>query len=108
MVDAAIGLLPALQAGFFQRRLFTQRCVCLMRRGHRLARRKPTLAGCSAAAHHVSVGHILQHPDLIATVPKRLADRLTEPFGLAKPPHRAGQPLVACGRGRLVQRRARR
>jgi DNA-binding transcriptional LysR family regulator len=36
-VDAAIGLLPQLKAGYFQRRLFMQRYVCLMRSGHRLA-----------------------------------------------------------------------
>ncbi len=126
-VDAAIGLLPALKAGFFQRRLFTQRYVCLMRRGHRLAKRKLTLAGFSAAEHlvvvsagtghgkvdellqrsgvdrqvrltvphYVSVGHILQHSDLIATVPERLADRLIEPFGLAKLPHPATLPDIA-------------
>lgn len=37
-VDLAIGLLPQLKAGFFQRRLFQQRYVCLFRRGHALDR----------------------------------------------------------------------
>jgi DNA-binding transcriptional LysR family regulator len=126
-VDLAIGLLPQLKAGFFQRRLFTQPYVCLMRQGHRLARRKMSLAEFSAAEHlvvisagtghgkvddvlqrsgvqrhvrltvphYVGVGHILQGSDLIATVPERLADRLTEPFGLAKTPHPAKLPDVA-------------
>ena len=42
-VDLAIGLLPQLKAGFFQRRLFTQSYVCLMRRGHRLDKRRISL-----------------------------------------------------------------
>lgn len=37
-VDLAIGLLPDLQSGFFQRRLFHHSYVCLFRRGHPLAR----------------------------------------------------------------------
>ena len=53
--DLAIGLLPALKAGFFQRRLFTQGYVCLMRRGHRLDKRKMSLAEFSAAEHLVVV-----------------------------------------------------
>lgn len=126
-VDLAIGLLPNLKAGFFQRRLFMQRYVCLMRQGHALARRKITQAEFEAAEHlvvvsagtghgkvdellersgiersvrltvphYVSVGHILQSSDLIATVPERLADRLLEPFGLAKLPHPAKLPEIA-------------
>jgi DNA-binding transcriptional LysR family regulator len=50
-VDLALGALPGLQAGFFQRRLFKQRYVCLLRKGHRLARRKLGLAEFSAAEH---------------------------------------------------------
>jgi DNA-binding transcriptional LysR family regulator len=126
-VDIAIGLLPQLKAGFFQRRLFLQRYVCLMRRGHRLDKRKLSLAEFAAAEHlvvvsagtghgkvdellqrsgiersvrltvphYVSVGHILQTSDLITTVPERLADRLLEPFGLAKVPHPAKLPEIA-------------
>jgi DNA-binding transcriptional LysR family regulator len=45
--------------------------------------------------HYVGVGHILQGSDLIATVPERLADRLVEPFSLAKTPHPAKLPEVA-------------
>lgn len=54
-VDLAIGLLPQLQAGFYQQRLFTQRYVCLMRRGHRLDRRRITRADFCAAEHLVVV-----------------------------------------------------
>lgn len=54
-VDLAVGLLPQLKAGFFQRRLFTQSYVCLMRRGHRLDKRKISLAEYSSAEHLVVV-----------------------------------------------------
>jgi DNA-binding transcriptional LysR family regulator len=126
-VDLAIGLLPQLKAGFFQRRLFSQSYVCLMRRGHRLDKKKLSLAEYSAAEHllvvsagtghgkvdellqrsgvartvrltvphYVSVGHILQGSDLIATVPQRLAERLLEPFGLVQVPLPAKVPDVA-------------
>lgn len=127
-VDLAIGLLPQLKAGFFQRRLFTQSYVCLMRRGHRLdSKRSMSLAEYSAAEHlvvvsagtghgkvdellqrsgiersvrltvphFISLGHILQSSDLIATVPERLADRLLEPFGLTKAAHPAKLPDIA-------------
>jgi len=123
----AIGLLPQLKAGFFQRRLFKQRYVCLMRRGHRLDKKRITLAEYAGAEHlvvvstgtghgkvddlllrsgiertirltvphYVSVGHILQRSDLVTTVPEKLADRLLEPFGLAKVAHPAKLPEVA-------------
>lgn len=126
-VDLAIGLLPQLKAGFFQRRLFSQRYVCLMRRGHRLDKKRMSLSDYTSAEHlvvvsagtghgkvdellqrsgvdrtvrltvphRVSVGHILQASDLVATVPERLADRLVEPFGLVKVPHPAKLPAVA-------------
>ena len=126
-VDLAIGLLPQLKSGFFQRRLFTQRYVCLFREGHRLARRRVSLAEFSAAEHvvvvspgtghhkvdellarggvrrrvrltvphFVAVGHILQHTDMVATVPERLAQALTEPFGLAFSAHPAKVPEIS-------------
>lgn len=126
-VDLAIGLLPQLKAGFFQRRLFKQGYVCLMRRGHRLDKARMSLADFSAAEHllvvsagtghgkvdellqrsgisrkvrltvphYVSVGHILQGSDLIATVPQRLAERLLKPFGLVQVAHPATIPDVA-------------
>jgi DNA-binding transcriptional LysR family regulator len=52
-VDLAVGLLPQLKAGFFQRRLFRQRYVCLLRKGHRLSRRAMRLEDFSAAEHVV-------------------------------------------------------
>jgi DNA-binding transcriptional LysR family regulator len=48
-VDLAIGPLPQLKAGFFQRRLFRQRYVCLFRQGHPLDRQRPPNARRAAA-----------------------------------------------------------
>ncbi|GCL63061.1 LysR family transcriptional regulator [Pseudaquabacterium pictum] len=126
-VDLAIGPLPQLKAGFFQRCLFRQRYVCLFRQGHALDRQRLSLADFQAAEHlvivsagtghgqvdalirragvqrhmrltvphFVSVGHILQHTDLVATVTERLADRLAAPFGLRHLPHPVDLPDVA-------------
>jgi len=50
--DLALGLLPQLQAGFFQQALFHQPYVCLMRQGHPLSKpRAMTLAHFAAASH---------------------------------------------------------
>lgn len=54
-VDLAIGLLPQLQAGFYKRRLFRQRYVCLMRTGHPLERSRQFTLRAFAAAQHVAV-----------------------------------------------------
>ncbi len=126
-IDLALGLLPQLKAGFFQRRLFRQRYVCLFRKGHRLDKRRLSLAEFSAAdhvvvvsegtghgkvdellerrgvarkvrltvPHFVAVGHILQHSDMVATVPERLAQALVQPFALAYASHPAALPEIA-------------
>jgi DNA-binding transcriptional LysR family regulator len=126
-VDLAIGPLPQLKAGFFQRRLFRQRYVCLFRKGHPLERKRFTLADFSLAEHlaimsagtghgkvdelirragvertvrltiphFVSVGHILQRSELIATVTERLAECLVEPFALTYKPHPVDLPEIA-------------
>ncbi len=126
-VDLAIGLLPQLKAGFFQRRLFQQRYVCLFRRGHALDKARVTLQDYSRAEHlvvvspgtghgkvdelikragvdrkvqltvphFVSVGHILQGSELVATVPERLAKHLVEPFGLRYVTHPVKLPEIA-------------
>ncbi len=54
-VDLAIGLLPQLQAGFFQRRLFMQRYVVMYRRGHPAAGRPMTLELFQQLEHVVVV-----------------------------------------------------
>lgn len=50
-MDLAMGFLPALKSGFFQRRLFSQPYVCLFRRGHPLAGGSVTLRQFRAAEH---------------------------------------------------------
>ena len=126
-VDLAIGPLPQLKAGFFQRRLFRQRYVCLFRQGHALDSDRLTLADFKAAEHlviasagtghdkvddlirragvertvrlaiphFVSVGHLLQRTDMVATVTERLAQNLAEPFGLTFKPHPIELPQIA-------------
>ena len=117
--DLALGLLPQLQAGFFQRALFRQPYVCLMREGHPLSSTPTlTLAAFAQASHvrvmaagtghgrvdealerqglqrrirltvphYVSLGDVLGHSDLIATVPERFAQRVIGPFGLTTRP----------------------
>ena len=60
-INLAIGLLPQLKAGFFQRRLFRQRYVCMFRKGHRLDKRKVSLAEFSSADHVVVVSEGTGH-----------------------------------------------
>ena len=45
--------------------------------------------------HYVSVGHLLQRTDMLATVTERLAESLAEPFGLTHRPHPIDLPEVA-------------
>ena len=54
-VDLAIGLLPQLKGGFYQRRLFDQRYVCLFRRGHPLEDAPLTVDAWRDAEHLVVV-----------------------------------------------------
>jgi len=60
-VDIAIGLLPSLTTGFFQRRLFKQRYVCMFRQGHPQARNPISLSQYKYLPHvgvtSVNTGH---------------------------------------------------
>lgn len=58
-VDLAMGFLPALKAGFFQRRLFRQPYVCIFRHDHPLARSGVSIRQFRAAEHrgHRVRGH---------------------------------------------------
>ena len=49
--DLALGLMPNLQSGFFQRRLFRHKYVCVFRKDHPVARSPMTLAQFSALEH---------------------------------------------------------
>jgi DNA-binding transcriptional LysR family regulator len=81
-VDLAIGPLPQLKAGFFQRRLFQQRYVCLFRRGHALDRKSLSLADFKAAEHLIIVSAGTGHgkvDELIARAGVERNVRLTVP-----------------------------
>ncbi|MDH6594419.1 DNA-binding transcriptional LysR family regulator [Variovorax sp. TBS-050B] len=54
-VDIAIGLLPQLKAGVFQRRLFLQRYVCLFSGAHPLAQKRSVSLKDFVAADHLLV-----------------------------------------------------
>jgi DNA-binding transcriptional LysR family regulator len=60
-VDLAVGLLPSLTTGFFQRRLFKQRYVCMFRKGHHKAKNPITLEQYKSLSHvgitSVNTGH---------------------------------------------------
>jgi DNA-binding transcriptional LysR family regulator len=54
-IDLAIGWLPHLKSGFFQRRLFVQEHVCMFRCGHPLDKKSPLTKEEFEAAEHVLV-----------------------------------------------------
>ena len=54
-IDLAMGLLPQLQAGFFQQALFRQKYICLMRQGHPLAAGKKLTLSSFTQAEHVRI-----------------------------------------------------
>lgn len=60
-VNLAIGLLPQLKAGYFQRRLFKQHYVCMFRRGHALDKKQISLDEFSAADHVVVISEGTGH-----------------------------------------------
>lgn len=85
-VDLAIGLLPQLKAGFFQRRLFRQRYVCMFRKGHRLDKRKVSLAEFSAAEHLLVISEGTGHGKVDEVLKRSGVDRrirLTVPHFVA-------------------------
>lgn len=57
-IDLAIGWLPHLKSGFFQRRLFVQEHVCLFRHGHALHKSSPLTQAEFEAAEHVVVSSV--------------------------------------------------
>lgn len=106
-VDLAIGLLPQLKAGFFQRRLFAQSYVCLLRRGHRLDKRRISLAEYAAAEHLVVVsagtGHGKVDELLLRSGIERTV-RLTVPHYVSVGHILRGSDLIATVPERLADR----
>jgi DNA-binding transcriptional LysR family regulator len=85
-VDLAVGLLPQLKAGFFQQRLFEQKYVCLMRRGHALDKKKISVEEFSQAEHVMVVASGTGHAKLDDAIERkgiRRNIRLTVPHFVA-------------------------
>lgn len=60
-VDLAMGLLPQLTSGYFQRRLFRQRYVCMFRQGHALDKDSMSVEEFAQAGHVVVVAEGTGH-----------------------------------------------
>ncbi|MBR9878099.1 MAG: LysR family transcriptional regulator [Gammaproteobacteria bacterium] len=91
-IDLAVGLIPQLGAGFYQRRLFTQRYVCLMRQGHPLAKGELTREAFLRARHvlidaqgtgHESIANVLAEAGVPSPVCLRMPHFVTVPFVIA-------------------------
>lgn len=54
-IDLAMGLLPQLQAGFYQQALFHQKYICLMRKSHPLNHRHKLTLDTFTEAEHVRI-----------------------------------------------------
>jgi DNA-binding transcriptional LysR family regulator len=105
-VDLAIGPLPQLKAGFFQRRLFRQRYVCLFRKGHALDKKRITLADFKAAEHLVIVSAGTGHgkvDDLIRRAGVERQVRLTVPHFVSVGHLLARTDMVATVTERLAE-----
>lgn len=92
-VDLALGWLPDLRAGFHQRRLFTQRYVCLMARQHALARGSLSKARFLAARHvhvlaegtgHSRIDQLLRRAGLPRTLALSVPHFVALPFIVAE------------------------
>lgn len=105
-VDLAIGLLPQLKAGFFQRRLFKQRYVCLFRQGHALDKPKLGQADFRAAEHLVVVSAGTGHGQVDELLRRAGVDRrvcLTVPHFVGVGHILQGSDLVTTVPERLAQ-----
>lgn len=107
-VDLAIGLLPQLKSGFFQRRLFEQKYVCLVRRRHPLTRRAKLQEADFFAAEHLTVvsagtGHG-KVDQLLARNTLQRTVRLTVPHYVAIGHILQASDLVATVPERLAER----
>jgi DNA-binding transcriptional LysR family regulator len=70
-VDLALGLLPQLKAGFFQRRLFKHRYVCMFRKEHPLAKSPISLESYSALEHLGVIAANTGHSEMEALLERR-------------------------------------
>lgn len=106
-VDLAVGLLPQLQAGFFQRRLFRHRYVCMFRRDHPVARSPMTLEQFLALEHVRVVAANTGHGEidaLMAAAGIRRRMRLAVPHFIAVGHILQSTDLIATVPARFAQR----
>lgn len=89
-VDLAIGLLPQLEAGFYQRRLFDQKYVCLMRSGHPLSEGSLTIERFSQASHIIIEASGTGH----GRVEKQLAESGIDRTIRLRLPHFVSAPYI--------------
>jgi len=85
-VQLAIGLLPRLKSGYFQRRLFRQRYVCMFRQGHALDKQRISAEEFSAAQHVVVIAEGTGHASVDESIQRRGVKRnvlLTVPHFVA-------------------------
>lgn len=105
-IDLAIGPLPQLKSGFFQRRLFRQRYVCLFRKGHALEGKRLTLADFKAAEHLGIVSAGTGHgkvDELLARSGVQRMTRLTVPHFVSVGHILRGSDMVATVTHRLAE-----
>ena len=97
-VDLAMGFLPALKAGFFQRRLFRQPYVCIFRHDHPLARSGVSIRQFRAAEHVAIVSEGTGHgvvDEVIERAGIRRRLRLTVPHFMAVGPVLQATDMIA-------------
>lgn len=106
-VDIALGLLPHLQAGFFQRRLFRHRYVCLFRHAHPGVGQPMTLAEFTQLEHVRVVAANTGHgavDELLAAAGIERRIRLTVPHFIAVGHILQGSNLIATVPERFADR----
>lgn len=97
-VDLAIGLLPQLKSGYFQRSLFRQRYVCMFRAGHPLDKGSISRAEFEAADHVVVVSSGTGHAIVDQAIERLGAHRhiaLTVPHFVAVGHILSASPMIA-------------
>lgn len=97
-MDLAMGFLPGLKGGFFQRRLFRQPYVCIFRQDHPLARSGVSARQFRAAEHVAIVSEGTGHgvvDDVIARAGIRRRLRLTVPHFMAVGPVLQATDMIA-------------
>lgn len=97
-MDLAMGFLPGLKGGFFQRRLFRQPYVCIFRQDHPLARSGVSTRQFRAAEHVAIVSEGTGHgvvDEVIARAGIRRRLRLTVPHFMAVGPVLQATDMIA-------------